>query len=88
MLQLEMERFSLSKGAGTDKATAGRKAGLDRQLKQLKKEQKVTRAASAARPPFGRATPGVQSAHSAAHTLSSLLVHPALQFRRRVADDV
>ncbi len=41
VLQLEMERFSLSKGAGSDKATAGRKAGIDRQLKQLKKEQKV-----------------------------------------------
>eukprot|EP00208_Stichococcus_sp_RCC1054_P006167 CAMPEP_0206137422 /NCGR_PEP_ID=MMETSP1473-20131121/2545_1 /ASSEMBLY_ACC=CAM_ASM_001109 /TAXON_ID=1461547 /ORGANISM="Stichococcus sp, Strain RCC1054" /LENGTH=989 /DNA_ID=CAMNT_0053530491 /DNA_START=123 /DNA_END=3092 /DNA_ORIENTATION=- len=40
VLQLEMERFSLSKGAGTDKATAGRKAGIDRQLKQLKTEQK------------------------------------------------
>jgi hypothetical protein len=41
VVQLEMERFSLSKGLDTDKATANRKAGLDRQLKQLKRDQKV-----------------------------------------------
>lgn len=40
VVQLEMERFSLSKGLDTDKATANRKAGLDRQLKQLKRDQK------------------------------------------------
>ena len=38
-----MERFSLSKGAQTDKAAASRQKGIDQQLKQLKKEQKVNR---------------------------------------------
>ena len=67
VLQLEMERFSLSKGAGTDKATAGRKAGLDRQLKQLKKEQKVTRAALTAGIP-----------HQACNVLTALRTLPYL----------
>ena len=36
-----MERFSLSKGAQTDKAAANRQKGIDQQLKHLKNEQQV-----------------------------------------------
>lgn len=36
-----MERFSLSKGADSDKAAKARLKGIDKQLKQLKDEQKV-----------------------------------------------
>ena len=41
VLQLEMERFSLSKGADSDKAAKARLKGIDKQLKDLKEEQKV-----------------------------------------------
>jgi ATP-dependent Clp protease ATP-binding subunit ClpB len=40
VLQLEMERFSLSKGADSDKAAKARLKGIDKQLKDLKEEQK------------------------------------------------
>lgn len=43
VLQLEMERFSLSKGADSDKAAKARLKGIDKQLKDLKEEQKVGR---------------------------------------------
>lgn len=36
-----MERYSLSKGADSDKAAKARLKGIDKQLKQLKDEQKV-----------------------------------------------
>ncbi len=36
-----MERFSLSKGADSDKAAQSRLKGIDKQLKKLKDEQKV-----------------------------------------------
>lgn len=41
VLQLEMERYSLSKGADSDKAAGVRLKGIDKQLKQLKNQQKV-----------------------------------------------
>ncbi|KAK9861322.1 hypothetical protein WJX84_009348 [Apatococcus fuscideae] len=40
VLQLEMERLSLSKAAANDKAASGRLKGLDKQLLTLKAEQK------------------------------------------------
>ncbi len=41
VLQLEMERLSLSKGTDSDRAAKARLKGIDKQLKELKEDQQA-----------------------------------------------